>query len=231
MREVRPLRSTAITPLPRYYEPVRLPAAASGALWIPPCRCAVADAPRRVSQDPPLPCRRVPSPLTPDSSMRASARYFRIDDRLQHRRKLGRCHWIHEADVGFAYAGPAPSLSSLVSNSPGHAPDRPVSRVGLPARAGPELHVERAIHMADTSQSARASTVTLAYRRLEDAAWLRQRTTKQPSCRRVVASSCDAEGSEAWPRLTRSRSVRQCCACRPSTALQPAPRHRSARRR
>ena len=39
MREVRPLRSTGITPLPRYYEPVRLPAAAAAALWIPLRRC------------------------------------------------------------------------------------------------------------------------------------------------------------------------------------------------
>src|SRR6058998_137 len=38
--EVRLLRSTGITPLPRYYEPVRLPAAADAALWIPPRRCA-----------------------------------------------------------------------------------------------------------------------------------------------------------------------------------------------
>ena len=164
MREVRPLRSTGITPLPHYYEPVRLPAAAALPLWIPAGRCAVADAPRRVSQDPLSLCRRVPSPLTPDSSMRASARYFRIDCRLQHRRKLGRCHWFHEADIGFACAGPAPSLSSLVSDSPGE-PDRSVSRAGLPSHAGPELHVERAIHMADTSQSARASWVTLAHRR------------------------------------------------------------------
>jgi hypothetical protein len=34
MREVRPLCSTGITPLPRYYEPVRLPAAAGALLWI-----------------------------------------------------------------------------------------------------------------------------------------------------------------------------------------------------
>ena len=39
MREVRLLCSTGITPLPHYYEPVRLPAAADVKLWIPPRRC------------------------------------------------------------------------------------------------------------------------------------------------------------------------------------------------
>src|SRR5690606_11601351 len=41
-------------------------------------------------------------------------------------------------------------------------PDRSVSRRRLPFDAGPELHVERAIHMADTSQSARRGWVNLA---------------------------------------------------------------------
>jgi len=40
MREVRPLCSTGITPLPRYYGPVRLPAEATVRLWIPAWRCA-----------------------------------------------------------------------------------------------------------------------------------------------------------------------------------------------
>src|SRR6186713_2299056 len=47
----------------------------------------------------------------------------------------------------------------------GHTPsDRSTSPVWLPSHAGPRLHVERAIHMADTSQSARESQVDLAYR-------------------------------------------------------------------
>ena len=39
---------------------------------------------------------------------------------------------------------------------------RSVSRAWLPAHAGPQLHAERAIHMADTSQSARVARVGLA---------------------------------------------------------------------
>jgi hypothetical protein len=100
MREVRLLRSTGITPLPRYYEPVRLPAGAGMRLWIPPCRCAVAHTHRRVSQDPGLVCHRAPSPITPDSPMRAYARCFRTGSRLQHLRKIGRCHWFNEAESG-----------------------------------------------------------------------------------------------------------------------------------
>lgn len=38
--------------------------------------------------------------------------------------------------------------------------DRSVSRPWLPADAGPKLHGERAIHMTDTSQSAREMSVT-----------------------------------------------------------------------
>ena len=62
MREVRPLRSTGITPLPRYYEPVRLPAAADVQLWIPAHRCLAT--PRRVSRGPTSSIDTRP-PLTP----------------------------------------------------------------------------------------------------------------------------------------------------------------------
>jgi hypothetical protein len=71
--------------------------------------------------------------------------------------------------IGFAIAGLTSSLSSLVSDSPGgRPPDRSVSRRQLPFDAGPELHVERAIHMADTSQSARTTGVTWRNRRHGD---------------------------------------------------------------
>lgn len=67
MREVRPLGSAGITPPPRYYGPVRLPAEAAAQLWISTPRCPGTGAPRRVSQDPRLLCRRAPSPITPGS--------------------------------------------------------------------------------------------------------------------------------------------------------------------
>ena len=61
------------------------------------------------------------------------------------------------------------ALAVVPHGAPGPCwPDRPASRRWSPAGAGPELHVERAIHMADTSQSARTSRVTLAHRRHED---------------------------------------------------------------
>jgi hypothetical protein len=168
MREVRPLRSTGITPLPRYYEPVRLPAEAVGQLWIPIRRCAGFRALRRVSQDPRPVCRHAPSPITPSSPVRASARCFRTGGRLQHLRKRGRCYWFHEAESGSLVLGSRlrSSRQSFVVRPAGIAqPDRSVSRRQLPFDAGPELHVERAIHMADTSQSARRIRVTLVHRR------------------------------------------------------------------
>ena len=119
-------------------------------------------APRRVSRSPASLCRRAPSPHTPDGPMRARARCFRIGRRLQHLRKRGHRQWVHEAESGSLALGLASSLSSLVSDLPRGSPprDRPASRPWLPADAGPKLHGERAIHMADTSQSAREMSVT-----------------------------------------------------------------------
>src|SRR5207247_3276889 len=96
MREVRPLCSTRITPLPRSYEPVRLPAVATAWLWIPTPRCSLRRAPRRVSQDPQRHCRRAPFPLAPDGLMGALARSFPITGRLRHLRTVGRSPWISE---------------------------------------------------------------------------------------------------------------------------------------
>ena len=123
---------------------------------------AVAPAPRRVSRSPPSLCRRAPSPHTPGGPMRARARCFRIGRRLQHLRKSGHRQWVHEAESGSLALGLASSLASLVSDLPRGSPprDRSASRPWLPADAGPKLHGERAIHMTDTSQSAREMSVT-----------------------------------------------------------------------
>ena len=89
--------------------------------------------------------------------MRAHARCFRIGDRLRHLRKRSHCHWCNEAESDSLALGSR--LRSSQSGRPrarqAYPPDRSVSRCRLPFSAGPELHVERAIHMADTSQSAR----------------------------------------------------------------------------
>jgi len=169
MREVRPLRSPGITPLRRYYEPVRLPAAANHTV---------------MDSHGPLRRRQRATPGLPGPSLTLSTRALpthpgQLDacvcSLLPHRLQASAPSeaWplplVSRGRIGFACAGPTFSLSSLVSDSPGHTPDRPVSRVGLPAHAGPKLHVERAIHMADTSQSARASRVTLAHRRHDGA--------------------------------------------------------------
>src|SRR5437867_6357929 len=67
--------------------------------------------------------------------------------------------------IGFANAGLTSSLSRFVIVRPAAyaRPDRSVSRRRLPFDAGPELHAERAIHMADSFQSARVARVNLAY--------------------------------------------------------------------
>jgi hypothetical protein len=169
MREVRPLGSTGITPLPRSYGPVRLPAEADAWLWIPTRRCT--HAPRRVSRTPASFCRRAPSPNTPGGPMRAHARCFRTGGRLRHLRKSGHRQWIHEAESGSLALGSRLRSRRLRATRPlPLTVDRSASRPRLPSCAGPELHGERAIHMADTSQSARKMRVTGApkNRRSED---------------------------------------------------------------
>jgi hypothetical protein len=152
---------------------------------------------RRVSQDPRFVCRHAPSPLTPGSPMRACARCFRIGGRLQHLRKIGRCHWFHEAESGSLALGSRlrSSRPSLVVRPAAIArPDRPVSRSQLPFYAGPELHGERAIHMADTSQSARQIRVTLAHRR------------QRRRVRRVLGIDIIMSGGRAAPPPCRRRA-------------------------
>jgi hypothetical protein len=75
---------------------------------------------------------------------------------------------VSRGRIGFACAGLATSLiTTVLCRAPGciARPDRSVSRSRLPFHAGPELHAERAIHMADTSQSARRIRVSLVHRR------------------------------------------------------------------
>ena len=86
-----PLRSTGVTPLHRYYGPVRIPARPTGRLWIPS---------RRSGNDPGvsglsgswLILRNVPSPFTPGSPADALAYCFSASIRLHHFREAGHCH-------------------------------------------------------------------------------------------------------------------------------------------
>ena len=163
--EVRPLRSTGVTPLPRYYEPVRLPTAADAQLWFPTRRCAATHrrAPRRVSQDPRPLCRRAPSP-PPRAAPRvpllvASPRMAGFPQSGRLAAAIGvtrpsrvRLRWAHV----FAFAGGCSPLARP------RRTDRSVSRRQLPFDARPTLHAERAIHMADSFQSARVARVGLA---------------------------------------------------------------------
>jgi len=131
----------------------------STSLW--PARAT----PRRVSQDPRRLSRRAPSPLVPDGSMGASARCFPIDGRLQHLRKTGRRHWFNETESGSRPLGSrlrSSDRSAIGAQMHARTRTRSVSRGWLPAHVGPLLHAERAIHMADSFQSARVARVGLA---------------------------------------------------------------------
>ena len=91
--EVRPLGSTDITPLHRYYGPLRLPTAAAGQVMdsLPALsRQLSRRAPRRISQVPVSIWRRALSPITPDGSVDALARCFSTDSRLHHLWQAGR---------------------------------------------------------------------------------------------------------------------------------------------
>ena len=83
------LRSTGVTPLPRYYEPRRLPNEADVRLWFPAHRWTRGPL-RRVSQVPRLILQRAPPPTTPESPSGACAHCFPDGDRLRHRLQVGR---------------------------------------------------------------------------------------------------------------------------------------------
>ena len=110
-------------PLPRYYEPVRLPNVAARAvidsrpaLVTPFTGDENSISPPRhwVSQVPRLIFARALSPLTPEGSLSALAHCFLNDSRLRHLRKIGRLHWCHEAGTS--------SLALRLARSPCEAP-------------------------------------------------------------------------------------------------------------
>ncbi len=163
MREVRLLGSTGVTRLPRYYEPVRLPAAADAALWIPPRCCThVCATPGLPGPSAVLSARALPThpgrldecvcSLLPHRSQASPPLQGWPPSRRVTRSNRVRIRWAH------AFAVTAASRLAR----PYTRPNRSVSRTQLPSHAGPQLHGERAIHMTDSFQSASTARVGLA---------------------------------------------------------------------
>ena len=124
-------------------------------------------APRRVSQVPRSSVDARP-PQSPRAARCCMCSLLPLGGRLHHLRKVGHPHWCNEAESGSLALGSRLRSRDVFEPRPGciiARPDRSVSRRQLPFDAGPELHVERAIHMADTSQSAREMRVTRRNRR------------------------------------------------------------------
>ncbi len=146
--EVRLLCSTGVTPLPRSYEPVRLPAAAEKQVMISPPPLSAFGltslrTPRRVSQRSALVCRRALSPITPGGPTGASARCFPAGNRLRHIWKGGHRHKRNEAESGSLTLGlaPLPSRGCPLSSARYRRADRAASHLRLPSRAGPQLPI------------------------------------------------------------------------------------------
>ncbi len=172
MTEVRPLGSTGITPLPRYYGPLRLPTV--NARWV-------------IDSPPALSLRRNPRALgftsgLPGSSADLSARALpnHPEQSCRFFRSLIPGKWqaspfpegwplsamCNEAETGslalgsrLRRRGRGTPLCSFFHRA-GLTP-----HVRLPSRDRPRLHVERAIHMSDSFQSDRSARLGLAYRK------------------------------------------------------------------
>ena len=173
MTEVRLLGSTGITPLPRYYEPLRIP---------------TVNTVRVIDSPPAFSLRRNPFALgitsdLPGSSADLSTRALPNHPEQPHR-------FFRSFIPGGWQASPIPAGWPLSYNSVtrpkrvritlgsrlrrlGFQALRPFSikrtgltpHVWLPSRDRPRLHIERAIYMSDTFQSDRSTRLGLAYRK------------------------------------------------------------------
>src|SRR5208283_4522725 len=99
MLSLRPLRSTGITPLLRYYGPVRLPTSSPPSYAFPNDELLkgwVSQVPRPIFRD-------ALSPITPESPAGASVQCFPVRCRLHPFRRTGHSHWCNEAESGLLY--------------------------------------------------------------------------------------------------------------------------------
>ena len=175
MTELRPLGSTGVTPLPSYYEPLRLPTVRT----------------RQVIDSPPaLSLRRNPFALgstsdlpgsSTDLSTRAlpyhpgqSYRFFRSFIPGEWQASPSSEGWPlslkrNEAETGSLALGSRLRRQGFQTLRPSSFKRTGLTpHVRLPYRDRPRLHSERAITTSDTSQSDRSARLGLAYQRHKD---------------------------------------------------------------
>ena len=172
MTEVRLLGSTEITPLPSYYEPLRIP---------------TVNTERVIDSPPALSLQRNPFALgitsdLPGSSTDLSTRALPYHPGQPHRflRSFIPGGWQaspHSAGWPLSYKCNEAETGSLTLGSrlrrQGFQALRPFStkrtgltpHVWLPSRDRPRLHIERAIYMSDSFQSDRSARLSLAYQK------------------------------------------------------------------
>ena len=163
MCTVGPLRSTGITPLPRYYQPRRLPDTPAGPYVF---GSAVGFHPRAGSHRFLDASVRVRSPQSPRNARRmlsvvasSPVAGFTISGRL------ATSDLCNEAETGSLYWGSRVRGQRLSSHRLHTGGDRPASRVQLPSPEGPPLYGERPITIADSFQSASHTRLILALQR------------------------------------------------------------------
>ena len=141
-------------PLPRYYEPVRLPIrAASKVMFSLRALASSPSPPRRVSQVPRSICLHAPSPPTPASPATACAHCFIAGIRLHH-------SWADWPLAGLRNEAESGSLALRLADSPPEA-----SPLGLLQAALGRLSLEWAIERMNSFQFIRSARLCLAHPR------------------------------------------------------------------